>query len=102
MAAPATPINKIVNALKCGNAVIVAPSPKGYSSCALLIEFIHAQLRAARAAGKAILLISADLTEVLALSDRIAVMYEGKFATVLPRAQASESVLGPFMTGAAT
>ncbi|MGC2967968.1 acylating sulfoacetaldehyde dehydrogenase [Paraburkholderia aspalathi] len=39
----ATPINKIVNALKCGNAVIVAPSPKGYSSCALLIEFIHAQ-----------------------------------------------------------
>jgi sulfoacetaldehyde dehydrogenase len=39
----ATPANKIVNALKCGNAVIVAPSPKGYSSCALLIEFIHAQ-----------------------------------------------------------
>lgn len=39
----ATPANKIVNALKCGNAVIVAPSPKGYASCALLIEFIHAQ-----------------------------------------------------------
>ena len=39
----ATPANKIVNALKCGNAVIVAPSPKGYDSCALLIEFIHAQ-----------------------------------------------------------
>ena len=39
----ATPANKIVNALKCGNAVIVAPSPKGHSSCALLIEFIHAQ-----------------------------------------------------------
>ena len=39
----ATPANKIINALKCGNAVIVAPSPKGYSSCALLIEFIHAQ-----------------------------------------------------------
>jgi len=39
----ATPANKIVNALKCGNAVIVAPSPKGYSSCALLIDFIHAQ-----------------------------------------------------------
>jgi sulfoacetaldehyde dehydrogenase len=39
----ATPVNKIVNALKCGNAVIVAPSPKGYSSCALLIDFIHAQ-----------------------------------------------------------
>ncbi|AQH02152.1 sulfoacetaldehyde dehydrogenase [Burkholderia sp. KK1] len=39
----ATPVNKIVNALKCGNAVIVAPSPKGYSSCALLIDFIHAE-----------------------------------------------------------
>lgn len=39
----ATPANKIVNALKCGNAVIVAPSPKGYSSCALLIRFIHAE-----------------------------------------------------------
>ena len=65
------------------------------------IEFIHAQLRAARAAGKAILLISADLTEILALSDRIAVMYEGKFATVLPRSAASEDVLGPYMTGAA-
>ncbi|MFM0598256.1 acylating sulfoacetaldehyde dehydrogenase [Paraburkholderia dilworthii] len=39
----ATPANKIINALKCGNAVIVAPSPKGYSSCALLIGFIHAQ-----------------------------------------------------------
>lgn len=39
----ATPANKIINALKCGNAVIVAPSPKGYSSCALLIDFIHAQ-----------------------------------------------------------
>ncbi|MFD1559717.1 aldehyde dehydrogenase family protein [Paraburkholderia silviterrae] len=39
----ATPANKIVNALKCGNAVIVAPSPKGYDSCALLIGFIHAQ-----------------------------------------------------------
>ncbi|HTH73357.1 MAG TPA: aldehyde dehydrogenase family protein [Trinickia sp.] len=43
----ATPANKIVNALKCGNAVIVAPSPKGYSSCALLIDFIHAQFHKA-------------------------------------------------------
>ena len=39
----ATPANKIINALKCGNAVIVAPSPKGYSSCATLIDFIHAE-----------------------------------------------------------
>jgi sulfoacetaldehyde dehydrogenase len=53
----ATPANKIVNALKCGNAVIVAPSPKGYSSCALLIEFIRAQF--ARAG------IAADLVQML-------------------------------------
>ena len=39
----ATPANKIINALKGRNAVIVAPSPKGWGTCALLIEFIHAQ-----------------------------------------------------------
>ena len=64
------------------------------------IEFIHARLREARDAGKAILLVSADLAEVLALSDRIAVMYGGKFATILARRDASEEVLGPYMTGA--
>ncbi|MGI9025165.1 MAG: acylating sulfoacetaldehyde dehydrogenase [Burkholderiaceae bacterium] len=41
----ATPANKIINALKGRNAVIVAPSPKGWSTCARLIEFIHAQLQ---------------------------------------------------------
>jgi simple sugar transport system ATP-binding protein len=65
------------------------------------IEFIHSQLRAARAAGKAILLVSADLAEVLALSDRIAVMYGGRIVVTLPRAEASAEVLGPYMTGAA-
>ena len=39
----ATPANKIINALKGRNAVIVAPSPKGWGTCARLIEFIHAQ-----------------------------------------------------------
>ena len=39
----ATPANKIINALKGRNAVIVAPSPKGWSTSARLIEFIHAQ-----------------------------------------------------------
>jgi ABC-type uncharacterized transport system ATPase subunit len=65
------------------------------------IEFIHAQLRAARDAGKAVLLVSADLSEVLALSDRIAVMYGGRFVTVMPRRDASAERLGPYMTGAA-
>jgi sulfoacetaldehyde dehydrogenase len=39
----ATPANKIINALKGRNAVIVAPSPKGWSTCAQLIAHIHAQ-----------------------------------------------------------
>jgi sulfoacetaldehyde dehydrogenase len=39
----ATPANKIINALKGRNAVIVAPSPKGWSTAARLLEFIHAQ-----------------------------------------------------------
>ncbi len=39
----ATPANKIINALKGRNAVIVAPSPKGWGTCARLIAFIHTQ-----------------------------------------------------------
>jgi sulfoacetaldehyde dehydrogenase len=41
----ATPANKIINALKCGNAVIVAPSPKGLGTCQMLIGFIHDEFR---------------------------------------------------------
>jgi sulfoacetaldehyde dehydrogenase len=37
----ATPANNIINALKCGNAIILSPSPKGCSTCAKLLEFIH-------------------------------------------------------------
>ena len=40
----ATPANNIINALKCGNAVIVAPSPKGYSTCVALVGYINAEL----------------------------------------------------------
>ncbi len=66
------------------------------------IEFIHAQLRSARDAGKAVLLVSADLVEVLALSDRVAVMYEGRFVAVLDRAQATRETVGPLMVGVGT
>jgi simple sugar transport system ATP-binding protein len=64
------------------------------------VEQIHAEIRRARDAGKAVLLVSAELNEVLALSDRVAVMYGGRFAAVLPRAEASAETLGPYMTGA--
>jgi simple sugar transport system ATP-binding protein len=63
------------------------------------IEFIHARLRAARDEGKAVLLVSADLAELLALSDRIAVMYGGRFVATLPRGEASAEALGEYMTG---
>ena len=63
------------------------------------IEFIHQQLLDARAQGKAILLVSAELNEVLALSDRVAVMYRGKFAVMMPATEASEEVLGEYMIG---
>jgi ABC-type uncharacterized transport system ATPase subunit len=64
------------------------------------IEFIHAELRKARDAGKAVLLVSAELKEVLTLSDRIAVMYGGRLVAIFSRAEASEEKIGPFMTGA--
>jgi general nucleoside transport system ATP-binding protein len=64
------------------------------------IEFIHARLREARDHGKAVLLVSADLAEVLALADRVAVMYGGRFVAVLPRAEATPDTIGPLMTGA--
>ena len=40
----ATPANKILNALKCANAIILAPSPKGHSTALRLLQMIHAQL----------------------------------------------------------
>jgi simple sugar transport system ATP-binding protein len=64
------------------------------------IEFIHARLRAARDQGKAVLLVSADLAELLALSDRIAVMYGGRFVATLARGEATPEILGRYMTGA--
>jgi simple sugar transport system ATP-binding protein len=92
---------KIVIAREMGRAfqVLLAAQPtRGVDVGA--IEFIHARLREARDAGKAILLVSADLAEILALSDRIAVMYEGQIVVVMPRRDASQQVLGPYMTGA--
>ncbi len=45
----ATPVNNIVNALKARNAIILAPSPKGASTLALLLEYVHAELDRIRA-----------------------------------------------------
>ncbi|HEY0336206.1 MAG TPA: aldehyde dehydrogenase family protein, partial [Burkholderiales bacterium] len=40
----ATPANNVINALKCGNAIILSPSPKGYSTSAQLLQYIHEEL----------------------------------------------------------
>jgi simple sugar transport system ATP-binding protein len=63
------------------------------------IEFIHGQLVAERQKGHAILLISAELSEILALSDRILVMYEGRVLAEVPSERATEEGLGLLMAG---
>lgn len=62
------------------------------------IEFIHEQIIAERDAGKAVVLISTELDEVLALADRIAVMYRGKIVGVVGP-ETSREDLGKLMAG---
>ena len=64
------------------------------------IEFIHRRLAAMRAAGKAILLVSAELDEIMGLSDRILVMFGGAIAGEFPADRATEQELGLLMAGA--
>ena len=59
----ATPANKIINALKARNAVIVAPSPKGWSTCAKLVEFIDEQLRKVAAPEGLVQLLPSPVTK---------------------------------------
>jgi simple sugar transport system ATP-binding protein len=61
------------------------------------MEFIHRKLVDARDTGLAVLLISAELEEVLGLADRIAVMYRGQIAGVLDPSEATPAVLGYLM-----
>ena len=64
-----------------------------------VIEFIHRRLVALRDAGKAIVLVSVELDEILALADRILVMHDGHIAGELPRVAATERTLGLLMAG---
>ena len=63
-------------------------------------RFVHEQFLDLRERGRGLLVISEDLEELLALSDRIAVMYEGRIAGVLDAAEASVARLGLLMSGA--
>ncbi len=77
-------------------ALIAAQPTRGVDIGA--IEFIHRRLIEQRDAGKAVLLISAELDEIRSLSDRIAVMYEGKVVDIVTP-EATEEQLGVLMTG---
>ncbi len=63
------------------------------------IEFIHNQIVAQRDEGVAVLLVSSELDEIMALSDRIAVMYEGEIIGIVPRERATREGLGLLMAG---
>ncbi|MGZ5270150.1 MAG: ABC transporter ATP-binding protein [Ramlibacter sp.] len=63
------------------------------------IEFIHAQLRTLRDAGCALLVVSSELEEILALADRVLVMNAGRITGDLPIGDCSEARLGMLMAG---
>ena len=63
------------------------------------IEYVHKRLVEERNAGKAILLVSLELSEVLGVSDRIIVMYEGEMVGELDPQQTTEQELGLYMSG---
>lgn len=64
------------------------------------IEYIHKQLVASRDAGKAVLLVSLELDEVMAVSDRILVIYEGEIVGELDPKKTTVQELGLYMSGA--
>ena len=64
------------------------------------IEFIHKRLVEERDAGKAVLLVSLELEEVMSLSDRILVMYEGEIVGELDPKKTTVQELGLYMAGA--
>ena len=82
-----------------GNPLLIAVQPtRGLDVGA--IEYIHSQLVAQRDAGKAVLLVSLELDEVMNLSDRILVMYEGEIVGQLDPKQTTVQELGLYMAGA--
>lgn len=64
------------------------------------IEYIHKQIIAARDEGKAVLLVSLEMDEVLDVSDRILVMYEGEIVGELDPQTTTAEEIGLYMAGA--
>jgi len=63
------------------------------------IEFIHKQIVAMRDKGAAVLLVSTELDEIFSLSDRIAVMYDGRIIDIVPIDEATREGIGLLMAG---
>ena len=82
-----------------GAPVLIAEQPtRGLDIAA--IEFIHERLVKFRDDGGAVLLVSAELSEILALSSRILVMFEGRIVAELDPFRVTETDIGLYMTGA--
>lgn len=93
-------IQKIVLAREISRgprAIIAAQPTRGLDIGAT--EYVREQLLIERRKGTAVVLISEDLDEILALSDRIAVFYEGQVMDIVPRAVATPERLGLLMAG---
>jgi simple sugar transport system ATP-binding protein len=91
---------KLVLARELGQAprvVLVGQPTRGVDIGA--IEFIYAQLRALRDAGGAVLLVSSELDEILALADRVLVMSQGRVTGSLAIGDCTEARLGLLMAG---
>jgi len=108
-------VRALAGSLSGGNLqkLIVGRELAGKAHCLIVAEpsrgvdlgaaaFIHERLLQRRAHGDAILLVSADLNELIALSDRIIVMFEGRIVGEVDRSQADERQIGLWMAGAGT
>jgi general nucleoside transport system ATP-binding protein len=85
--------------IEAGPAVLIASQPtRGLDVGAT--EFMHRQLLALRDRGRGILLVSLDLDEILAVSDRISVLYRGRLTDAIARTDADREELGLLMMGA--
>ena len=94
-------LQKVVVAreMEHGTPLLIAEQPtRGLDIGA--IEFVHGQLVDYRDQGGAVLMVSAELSEILALSTRILVMFEGRIVAVLDPRQVAEPQIGLYMTGA--
>ncbi|NWF69586.1 MAG: ABC transporter ATP-binding protein [Chloroflexi bacterium] len=80
-----------------GNLLITAQPTRGLDVGS--IEFIHKQIVRMRDSGTGVLLVSTELDEILSLSDRVAVMFDGKIIDVLPIDEADREKVGLLMAG---